>query len=77
MKNNYESKEGREGDKKLKALKKENFQLRIIINELQQKLVVYRAREVADYMRSLDYNDKEAHAALAMLKKHTKKNSNK
>ena len=73
MKNNYESNDGREEGKKLKTLKKENIQLRIIINELQQELVVYRAREVADYMTSLGYNNKEANAALSMLKKHMNK----
>jgi len=73
MKKKYGSNDDREGIKKLKALKKENIQLRIIINELQQELVVYRTREVADYMKSLGYNNEEANAALGILKKHINK----
>lgn len=73
MKKKYGSNDDRAGQGKLNALKKENVQLRIIINELQQELVVYRAREVADYMRSLGYNDKEAHSALDMLRRHIDK----
>jgi len=73
MKKQHEPNKKRGVLKSLSSLQKENSQLRLLIDELEQELVIYRAREVADYMQSLGYNNTEAQAALSILKSHINK----
>ena len=75
MKKKYSQHEIQQGFENLAKLKKENIRLKIIIDKLQNEVVVYRAREVADYMRDLGYSDREACAALNILKRHIDKSS--